>query len=57
MWQIARERGDWVSLPSTVRADVELIRLDLGSTDSVRVRSVTAEGPSDWQGPVRFLVA
>jgi hypothetical protein len=40
-----------------VRADVELIRLDLGSTDSVRVRSVTAEGPSDWQGPVRFLVA
>ena len=26
------------------------------STVSVRVRSVTAEGPSDWLGPVRFLV-
>jgi hypothetical protein len=54
---MAHAGADWVSLPFTVRADVELTGLVPGSTLSVRGRSKTADGPSDWLGPVRFLVA
>jgi hypothetical protein len=56
-WQVARDGGDWVSLPFTMRADVELAGLEPGTLVRVRARSVTAGGPSDWLGPVSFRVA
>jgi hypothetical protein len=56
-WQLARDGGDWVSLPFTVRADVDLDGLDPGTLVWVRARSVSAKGPSNWLTPVRFRVA
>jgi hypothetical protein len=55
-WQVAREGAPWVSLPFTMRADVELSGFEPGSMISVRARAVMADGPSDWLGPARFLV-
>ena len=53
-WQLAPDGGEWVSLPFTVPAEVELDGLVPGTLYQVRARTVTAEGPSDWLSPVRF---
>jgi len=55
-WQYAPEGGAWISLPFTVRADVEIAGLAPGTLYSVRARSVTTDGACDWLPPATFRV-
>jgi hypothetical protein len=53
-FQYAPEGGAWVSVPPTVRADAPLEGLVPGLTYSVRVRTATKAGLSDFSEPVTF---
>jgi hypothetical protein len=53
-FQYAPEGGAWVSVAPTVRSDAPLVGLVPGLLYSVRVRTVTKAGLSDFSEPVTF---
>jgi hypothetical protein len=53
-FQYAREGDAWVSIAPTVRADAPLEGLVPGLSYSVRVRTATKAGLSDFSEPVTF---
>ena len=57
LWQYSLDGGKtWIDLPPTTRASTALTSLTPGTTVTVRQRSVTKAGLTDWAQPVSHLV-
>jgi hypothetical protein len=55
-WQYSPDGVNWLSLPSTLTARIDVPGLAVGATWFFRVRRSTKTGTGDWSVPVRLVV-
>jgi hypothetical protein len=58
VWQYSADSGKtWVGAPQTMQAHTTIPGLTPGSTVSLRYRTVTKTGESDWSQPTSIIVS